>query len=149
MDDEIRKRVSGGLPAFCIAIYEAHPAQVSGKVIPGVGFYAGYFVALIQLCISAIPWILYRGSNYMVFVITASGTMLAFAMGSLPAWRAERFACRRNSKNTCILTRGNGARYVLVIKGNGIGVNLEDLASGARSGVGRFRARWGLQITVS
>lgn len=145
MDSEIRGRHPTSF-ALCIAIYEAHPEVKAGKVIPGIGFYTGYFVALIQLCISAIPWILYRGSNYMVFVITAGGTMLAFAMASLPAWREERFACRTESRNTCILTRGNGARYVLVIKGNGIGLNLEDLASGARGGYG---GRLTLQIAVA
>ena len=46
----------------------------------------------------------------------------------MPQWKAEKWACRRSSWNTYILTRGDGAQHAIVILGNGRGLNLEDLA---------------------
>ena len=78
--------------------------------------------------------------DWLILVITVSGTLLALAAGALPQWRDEKWACRRleddgnhgmRSPKTIILTRGNGHRHVIVIvDSDGIGPNLEDLAAG-------------------
>lgn len=117
---------------LCITIFEAHPTAKAG--VPHRDFYwkSGYVVAVVQLLIAAIPWIVWK--QWETFVITAGGTVLAFTTGSLPQWRRERWACRENSRKTFVLTRGNGAQHALVIKGEGRGLDLEDLA-GAGEGI--------------
>lgn len=88
---------------------------------------SGLVLMLIQLGIAAIPWGLYN--DWGVFLVTACGTVLALLTGSLPQWRFEKWACRRDSKKTVILTGGNGTRHVMVIQGVGKGLDLEDLAA--------------------
>lgn len=89
---------------------------------------AGYLVAVIQLCVAAIPCILWK--EWDTLVITICGTALSFFTASLPQWRQERWACRTlTTEKTFILTRGNGAQHALVIFGRPGSLNLEDLAS--------------------
>jgi hypothetical protein len=83
---------------------------------------------LIQLGIAAIPCALFGDWN--VFIITTIGSLLVLVTGLLPQWGQEKWACRRNSNDTYVLTRGNGAQHAIVILGNGHGLNLEDLAAG-------------------
>jgi len=79
--------------------------------------------------------------NWTVLMVTAAGSLLATLTSSLPQWRKEKFNCRTNSKETYVLTRGNGHPHVFVIqngghftnsknpnKKSGNSVNLEDLA---------------------
>ena len=47
--------------------------------------------------------------------MTAIGTCLALATGSLREWRTEKFACRTKSPHEYIITRGNGHPHVFVI----------------------------------
>jgi hypothetical protein len=89
-------------------------------------WWSGYVVTVIQLGIAAIPWALW--GNWLIFVIAAAGTTLAYLTGSHPQWRTERWSCREKSKKTICLLRGNGAQHVLVIRGCGTGLDLEDLA---------------------
>ncbi|KAH6972628.1 hypothetical protein EDB80DRAFT_833937 [Ilyonectria destructans] len=58
------------------------------------------------------------------------GILLSFAMGSILQWPKEKWACRRNSSKTVILTRGNGSQHAIVIIGDGKGLDVEDLAAG-------------------
>ena len=148
------KRPKAGL---CIAVFEADLKRKAGKPTRDLLWMAGYVVALVQLIIAAIPWILWQ--NWEIFTITICGTTLAFISASLPQWRLERYACRRDSTATTILTRGNGAQHALVINANGCGLNLEDLAaateakfrtSTTRPAITVLSVLWvGLLITVS
>lgn len=87
----------------------------------------GVMVMIIQLAISIIPWILHN--DWSTSLVTAAGTSLALIHGALPQWRKEEWACRRRNKLVS-LTRGNGGRLIVVIKGCENGFNLEDLATG-------------------
>lgn len=96
-----------------------------------------YIVILVQLGIAAIPFGLY--GNWGIFFVAATGQALVFATTALPQWRVEKLSCRKASKKNIALTRGNGSRYVAVVLGNGVGLDLEDLA-GAESP--RMKRAW-------
>lgn len=125
-----RKGTSVPRPAqtgLCISIYEPSDTKIAGEPIPDFIYWTGLLVALIQLATAAIP--IATTGDWSIFMITISGTVLAFITGGLPQWRNEKWPCRRSSQNTYVLTRGNGAQHAIVILGNGRGLNLEDLAS--------------------
>ena len=42
----------------------------------------------------------------------------------------EEFSCRKNSSGVYALKEGNGSGHVLLVRGNGVGLNLEDMAGG-------------------
>ncbi|KAI0185162.1 hypothetical protein EV127DRAFT_464017 [Xylaria flabelliformis] len=75
----------------------------------------------------AIPYVLY--GHWAILAVTAAGIILSFATGALPQWTREKWACRRNTAKTVILTRGNGSQHAIVILGTGNGLDLEDLAA--------------------
>ena len=118
------RRPKAGL---CITVFDADRGRPVGDADRDLLWIAGYLVALIQLVISIIPWMIWQ--EWETFAITASGTTLAFLSASLPQWKYERWPCRRNSNKTICLTEGNGSQHVLVIRGLGHGLDLEDLAS--------------------
>lgn len=80
----------------------------------------------VQWGVAAISFGLYE--DWGVFTITVVGTVLALALGSLPQWRAEKFACRQNSSKTIIITKWNDSGYAMVNFGCRRGLDLEDLA---------------------
>jgi hypothetical protein len=88
----------------------------------------GVVTIFAQLAIAVIPWALH--GNWSIFLVTAAGTVMALVCGAIPQWGTEKWACRDKSKRTVALTRGNGSRLVAVIVGNGVGLNLGDLAIG-------------------
>ena len=114
---------------LCISVYEADPLLKARRIVPGVFFWLGYAVAIVQLIIASLPLIIWRNGDYGALVITFAGTCLAFTMGNLRQWRHERYSCRPRSQKVFVLTRGNGAQHALVILGQGDGLDLEDLAS--------------------
>jgi hypothetical protein len=85
--------------------------QGTGDVVDWVGL----VVSSIQLGIAAIPWGIY--GEWFTFLVTASGTLLAYASGALPQWLDERFVSRtlKKAKGT-LLTEGNGAEDVILIQ---------------------------------
>lgn len=146
-------RAKAGL---CISLFEASEDKVAGYPRRDIYWLSGYLVSILQLGITVIPWVIW--GDWLIFVIAAWGTLLAFATGSLPQWRRERWACRKNTNKTFVLTRGNGAQHALVIFGKGRGLDLEDLASSTEISVGKgtrylyglFAVMWiVLLITVS
>ena len=112
---------------LCISVFKASKEGTAGVPRRDLYWVSGYVVALFQLGIAAIHWGI--SGEWEIFLLTAVGTGLAFTTGSLPPWRKERWSCRRNSKKTFVLSRGNGAQHVLVIQGAGRGLDLEDLAT--------------------
>jgi len=115
-----------GQTGLCISVYEPSKTKTAGEPTRDLIYWSGLAVAFVQLVIAAIP--IATSGNWSILMITIGGTAFALITGSLPQWRAEKWACRRSSPNTYILTRGNGAQHAIAILGNGRGLNLEDLA---------------------
>ncbi|EXJ85220.1 hypothetical protein A1O3_05895 [Capronia epimyces CBS 606.96] len=130
----VEKPVQAGL---CVSIYQ--PGQAT-KGYPGYDlvYWMGFATAILQLGIAAIPCGLF--GDWGILLITIAGILLSFATGSLPQWRAEKWACRQNSTKSVILTKGNGSQHAIVIVGNGKGLDLEDLAAGQTNV--NFSASW-------
>ena len=81
-----------------------------------------------QFGIAAVPRGLY--DDWAILMVTGAGTALAWATAALPQWCEEKVgACRKNSDKTFVITSGNGTKDVLVIRGAGVGLDLEDLAA--------------------
>ncbi|CAG9954297.1 unnamed protein product [Clonostachys rosea f. rosea IK726] len=113
---------------LCVAFYSAKTAE-KGAIYLDKVYLSGFFVAVFQLGIAAIPCGLW--GDWSILLVTISGILLAFASGSLPQWRKEKWACRTGNPKTVILTRGNGACHAIVISDpDGRGLDLETLAAG-------------------
>ena len=119
------------------ATYGKQKQSYAGRPVWGYVRVLSYVVILVQLGIAAVPFALY--GNWGIFFVAATGQGLVFATTALPQWRVEKLSCRKASKKNIALTRGNGSRYVAVILGNGVGLDLEDLA-GAESP--RMKRAW-------
>lgn len=120
-----------GQTGLCVSIYEPDHTEVAGIATPALTYWSGFAVAILQICVAAIPGIIW--GDWGILLITGCGTFLAVATGSLPHWKSEKWPCRRGTYTTHMLTRGNGAQHVIVILGNGSGLNLEDLAMGGQA----------------
>lgn len=126
--------------ALCVAVYKwAIPTSTTqgGSHRPGVPardwvWWSGFLVTALQLGIGAIPFGLYQ--YWAIFLITACGTLLAYASGALPQWGHEKWACRRQKRDVAI-TQGNGTLHVIAVVGDDQGLDLEDLASGQVQGL--------------
>lgn len=127
-DDTIpmpNRRQRAGL---CISIFVTSTTRRAGAstIAKDWVFYSGVTATVIQLGVAAIPCGLY--DQWLILLIVAWGTTLAFASGALPQWKAEKWQCRRRKK-TIILTKGNGAQHAIVIIGSDErALDLEDLA---------------------
>lgn len=86
----------------------------------------GLVVMIVQLTIASIPVILDR--EWGVLFITAVGTLLAQVAGALPQWKAEKLPNRQHSKEIYALTTGNGSKDVMVIRGMGQCLDLEEFS---------------------
>lgn len=112
--------------------------RCSGKAGLAVGdsiYWAGLLVMIVQLGIASIPWAIY--GEWLTFMVTASGNLLALASGSLPQWRMEKLGVRKQSSEkrtikNIWLTRGNGDHEALLILGEDGALDLEALASSHR-----------------
>ena len=126
--DSMLQQAGSQKAGLCISVFNAAPSPaLAGVPKRDIYWFSGYAVAIAQLGIATIPWGLW--GEWEIFMITAAGTILAFAMGSLGRWRAERWHCRRNSRKNFVLTRGNGGQHAIIILGKGRGLDLEDLAT--------------------
>ncbi|MCJ1369094.1 hypothetical protein MMC20_000302 [Loxospora ochrophaea] len=140
---KVRKNRAG----LCVSVFEAIGEKEAGVPVRDAYWLSGYAVAVVQLCIATIPWA--KRGVWEIFAITMGGTVLAFVTGSLPQWRRERWSCRRNSRKTFVLLKGNGAQHALVVRGVGKGLDLEDLANwgeGNEASLATKLAVWGLTI---
>lgn len=130
--DEIKtKNPAGKRPmraGFIVTVYNPSTTRPAGVAEPDVIYWSGISTLLVQLGIAIIPWGL--SGDWGILIITACGIALALTTGLLPQWKKEKWACRPKSKDTYVLTRGNGAQHAIVILGNKHGLNLEDLAAG-------------------
>ncbi|RAR13020.1 hypothetical protein DDE83_003686 [Stemphylium lycopersici] len=112
--------------ALRVSVYEFDKQPPCLHGVPAVDWVwlSGFGIILVQLVIAIIPWI--SGGSWAAFLTTASGNILALIGGSLPQWKAEKWACPKNGGATVAITQGNGSRHVVVIKGErGYGLDLE------------------------
>jgi len=86
----------------------------------------GSLSMIIQLGVASIPVILYR--QWGILFITGIGTFLALMASSLPQWSAEKLPNRQASKKIVALTSGNGSKDIMIVKGVGRSLDLEELA---------------------
>ncbi|KAK9427262.1 hypothetical protein V1505DRAFT_53790 [Lipomyces doorenjongii] len=121
---QVKKPTQTGL---CVSIYLAGEAKPG---YPGCDwtYYFGFATGVVQLVIAAIPCGVY--GDWGILLVTACGTALSFAVGALPQWKREKWACRRKTDKTVVLTKGNGSQHAIVIVGDKNGLDLEDLATG-------------------
>ncbi|KAH0591661.1 hypothetical protein MHUMG1_10602 [Metarhizium humberi] len=122
--DKLKYPKKAGL---CVSVYKAEEAQAGN---PGYDFvyWLGFGTSILQLGIAAIPCGIF--GDWSILLITVVGILLAFATGSLPQWKEEKWACRDRSDKDVILTRGNGSQHAILILGEEKGLDLEDLATG-------------------
>ena len=110
-----------------LSIYEASLADQAGRPKHDWVWWSGIAVALIQLSVSIVPFILYR--EWVTFLVTGAGTLLALVSGAIPQWKEEKWNCRVGTQKSVILTEGNGSKDSIVVLGNGCGLDLEDMAA--------------------
>ncbi|KAG0648297.1 hypothetical protein D0Z07_5528 [Hyphodiscus hymeniophilus] len=122
-----------GNDALRISIYEALPVRNSKRL--GSSQVFGLCVMLLQLGIASIP--LAIDGYWGVLLVTATGTCLALIAGALPQWKAEKLPNRQNTKKTFALTSGNGSRDIMIIRGSGFGLDLEELSASESPRTGR------------
>jgi hypothetical protein len=116
------------IAGLIVSIYEPSTTIRAGTVKRDHVYWIGIPVTILQLGIAAIPCGIF--GDWGNLMITVCGIALSIATGLLPQWKKEKWACRRDSFDSFILTRGNGTQHAIVILGNGKGLNLEDLATG-------------------
>ncbi|KAH8589883.1 hypothetical protein B0O99DRAFT_580970 [Bisporella sp. PMI_857] len=115
--------------ALCVAVYRWSKKRKPGHPAYDWVWWSGLITTVVQLGISVIPFGIQSG-NWGVFLITACGSLLAYASGALPQWRQEKWHARTLRVNKTIgLTRGNGSRHVVVVLGENGDLDLEDLAA--------------------
>ena len=116
------------MAGLVVSIYEPSTTVPAGTIRRDISFWIGIPTMLLQFALAAIACGVY--GEWGTLLITASGTALSLATGLLPQWKKEKWACRRGAKRDYLLTRGNGSQHVIIVRGNGHGLNLEDLGSG-------------------
>jgi hypothetical protein len=112
--------------AFRNSVYKA--VNRSKKRRPFTSEIIWMTITSIQLGVAAIPLGLDR--EWGVFLITFSGIIAAIVAGGLPQWSIEKLPLRRSSSKYIALTSGNGSREVMIIYGDGVALDLEELAAG-------------------
>ncbi|KAI1146764.1 hypothetical protein F4825DRAFT_439703 [Nemania diffusa] len=117
--------------AIRIAIFESMPMIQRGvlSLQYRTRHLVGAVVMIAQLVLAAIPTIRTQGKEWGILAITGFGTLLSLIMGSLPQWWAEKIPSNQSSKKVFALTVGNGSRDIMVIKGEGRCLDLEELAT--------------------
>lgn len=124
---------------LCISVYRA---QEAARGHPGYDapYITGILTGIIQLGVAAIPCGLF--GDWSILLVTGAGIVLCSATGALSQWSEEKWACRGNTEKTFVLTAGNGSQHAIVIQGNGVGLDFEDLAaSGSTTGSSTFASQ--------
>jgi hypothetical protein len=123
---DIERGVPHAQGGLCVTIFDA--VGKGGVPTRDWVWYIGLVIIPVQFGIALVPWVC--SDNWIIFLLTASGTLLAWMASLLPQWTAEKWRSCRRRQATYSLTRGNGHRHVFVIRNQGDeGLNLEDLAA--------------------
>lgn len=112
--------------ALRVSVFRLVSGSQAGRPAYDWVFYSGFVIVLIQLSIAVVPLWLYR--EWIVFLITICGTVLAFSHGALPQWKKEKWECPKGAGGTVTVTQGNGSRHAMVILGSQDTPDLEILA---------------------
>ncbi|KAJ5655030.1 hypothetical protein N7490_002033 [Penicillium lividum] len=118
--------------ALCVAVFHWSSTAKGREAMARPGhdwvWWTGIFVSGIQIGISTIPFAIYN--DWQIFLVTFSGTVLAYCHGTLSQWKREKWPCRRNVSKPVALTLGNGSKHVMIVCGKVPGLDLEDMAGG-------------------
>ncbi|RYP25809.1 hypothetical protein DL767_008268 [Monosporascus sp. MG133] len=125
-DDGFESQRMGRHTALCVSVYHWSATGKPGVPARDWVWWSGLVVTVLQLGIAAVPFGLY--DDWSVFLLTAAGTLLVYATGSMPQWRREKWQARRQKKDVA-LTLGNGTKHVIIVQGADSGLDLEDLAA--------------------
>ncbi|KAF8547522.1 hypothetical protein OG21DRAFT_1424674, partial [Imleria badia] len=110
---------------LCISVFTY--SRPAGKPAHDFAYYSGFIIALLQLAISSISFGI--SGDWVPFLLTFSGIVLAFTTGALPHWKEEKRGAP-STKKRVTLTRGNGAQHAIVIDSTVVGgVDFEVLAA--------------------
>jgi hypothetical protein len=114
-----------------LSFYHTSPKKRMGVPDRDWVFHSGVMVIILQLGIATIPGALY--GNWLILILTFGGVLLVQLQASLPQWQKELWAARpivQGKHEVVCLTRGNGSPYVMVIRSDGCGLKMSDLAAG-------------------
>jgi hypothetical protein len=114
-----------------VAIYHTSPNKRTSVPDRDWVYYSGAIVIALQLAIAIIPGALW--GNWLILVFTFAGIVLVQIQSSLPQWRSELWSARpipEGKHEVVCFTRGNGSPYVIVVRSDGCGLRLADLATG-------------------
>jgi len=114
-----------------LVFYHTSPNKTMGHPDRDWVYYSGVMVIALQLGIAVIPGALF--GNWLIFILTFAGVLLAQCQAALPQWRKELWEASRimpGKHEVVCLTRGNGSPYVIVIRSDGCGLKISDLAAG-------------------
>ncbi|KAL8854118.1 MAG: hypothetical protein Q9221_001040 [Calogaya cf. arnoldii] len=131
-DSQVSRPSQTGL---CISVYIPSKSKVAGVASHDWSFWSGLAVILLQILIASLPYFTSSdpaSGDQSTLVITLIATVLALLNGGLGQWEAEKWACRKKSPSSYLLTEGNGSQHAILILGNGHGLDLEDLANAGR-----------------
>lgn len=137
-----------------IILFRSGPSHKQARPSKDRLWFSGVAIAVLQHGIAAIPCGLY--GNWAPLMIAFIGTVLAFTTGALPQFGKEKWDCKRRSSKTVALMRsgaqgGSGAVLdILVVRGDGKGLDLEDMARGGRwhtEKLGQWKKEQG-QVTI-
>lgn len=120
---EVDNKISIRIDIFAAKRVNVNP-DIDGKWI------IGWIVILVQQIIAAVPWII--DGNWSIFMVTLCGTIGALVTGGLSQWRDDKWPNIKlppNKRKIMCLTRGNGHRHAMVVVGDGVGWDLEALAT--------------------
>ncbi|ROW11819.1 hypothetical protein VPNG_05011 [Cytospora leucostoma] len=86
----------------------------------------GLFWMVVQLAVAAIPAGI--DGDWTVLLVTGVGTCLALVHSALPQWTAEKLPNRQHANFIFALTTGNGSKDIMIVKGQGCCLHLEEFA---------------------
>ncbi|KAF8173741.1 hypothetical protein K438DRAFT_1849897 [Mycena galopus ATCC 62051] len=115
-----------------VAFYRTLPNKTMGFPDRDWVYWTGVAVIVLQLAIAIIPGAL--DGDWLILILTFGGLVLVQLQASLPQWKKEIWAGRRIGKGkeeVVCLTKGNGSAFVMVIRSEGCGIRLSDMAAGA------------------
>lgn len=122
--------------ALRVTVWDCEVA--SGRGSGDLVYWVGLGVSIVQLIIAAVPWGLWN--EWLTFMITSCGTLLAYASGALPQWVEEKSGVRKldfedpaKDRKAVFLTEGNGSHDAILIISQHGSLDLEALAGPHRS----------------
>lgn len=115
-------------------VWQCHHA--TGKGGHDFVYWSGTLVVLVQLLAFGLPPVLLY-DEYFTILVTACGTVLAWASGALPQWTEEKIGVRHldpGKKKDLLLTEGQGSHDIVMLRTAGHhDLDLEALAASQRS----------------